>query len=119
MVVRPSTVHAAEEEWRGLLNDEVEIEWIPGFDPRRTRYVRQAMRELEPSPRGKPRCARYPNGCRVVGWANQKRRPANMGVPGLFKRRIFYLKRHDPYPDGGLPLEAVDPLTVRLGCRVS
>jgi hypothetical protein len=107
MVVRMEAVHAAEAEWRGLLDDEQSIEWVRGFDPHQVRYVRQLLRQTEPAARGRPRCARFP-GWRVVGWANL--RPRARSVGGCFTRRVFFLRRHDPYVPG--PVEAVDPLTI-------
>ena len=35
--------------------------------------------------------------------------------PGRFRRRVWHLAGHDPYPDGGGPSEAVNPLSIAAG----
>ena len=60
---------------------------------------------------------------RRVGYAVLTRDAENDGLPGMFGRRLFFLKGHDrdSAPNGvystGAPCEAVDPRTVRPGLR--
>lgn len=94
-------------------DDEIRIEWER--DPTDMAYVRVRSRPAGTRQRG----VTHHVGERV-GYA-VLRADAPSPEPGVFRRRVFYLKDHDRPndPDGGYstgaPAEAVDPLTVEPG----
>jgi hypothetical protein len=102
---------------RNDLADEESIEWVAGFLPQLHRYVRETLLRFEARRRGRPSQRRHA-GCVIVGWSNLRPDAPNVGVPGWFSRRLFWLKvGSDPYPGRCQPSAAVDPLTVAPGVR--
>lgn len=92
-----------------VLADESAIVWIPGFEPGKHRYVREAIHSHASRRRGPLRWSG-----RVVGWT-ELAPDAERTDLGFF-RRVFWLAEHDPYEaGGGAPCEAVDPMTVVPG----
>ena len=52
----------------------------------------------------------------IVAYAALKEStPSEFGRPGRFRRRIWYLAKHDPYPNGDCPREAVLPFSITAG----
>ncbi len=77
-------------------------------------YVREAFCATS-TPCGRPPEARNLPG-ELVGFAELAPDAPDMGCPGVYFRRIFWLKASDPY-SSDVPTEAVDPLTVRPRVR--
>lgn len=99
---------------KGQLIYEVAIEWerpIEGLD-----YVRESVGNAGTRQRPVPMDA-WPG--ERVGYAVLSEEAPNVGRPGEFRRRLFWLKDHDrgKLPDGvyadRTPAEAVDPRTVK------
>ncbi len=74
------------------------------------RYVREIFVPAE-SRRDEP-----PFRGQLVGYAVLEAGAPGGGGSDVFRRRVFWLKEHDPYEDRRAPVEAVDPLTVRPRC---
>jgi len=102
------------------MHEDVEHEdgivWLE--PPERFPYVRQEV--VTAGTRRRPVPWRGRAG-RVVGYATLAPDAPNTGYPGMFRRRVFWVREYDrsEQPDGpyrtGAPAEAVDPLTVRPG----
>jgi len=71
-------------------------------------YVRESMMPL-PFRSKAPRLMR-----RLVAYATIKPNAAHVR-PGRFERRYWWLMSHDPYNNGGGPIEAVDPRSIAAG----
>ncbi|AZM89012.1 transcription factor [Streptomyces sp. W1SF4] len=102
----------------GDIGHEDDIVWtedVESFD-----YVRETVVD-NAGTRRRPVSWRGHAG-RRVGYAVLKQdAPNSDGAPGMFSRRVFWVKEHDrsEQPDGvystGAPTEAVDPRTVAPG----
>ncbi len=98
------------------LGHESRIVWTG--DPADYEYVRVSSRE---SPRRAGPVEPPAGEC--VGYAELAPEAPNIGRPGVFCRRVFWLKDHDRHNDpqgvyeGSHPAEAIDPRTVRTGER--
>ena len=100
-----------------VLRHELEIVWLE--PPEDFEYVREGTWYL-PTRQRKPHI-KLDIGSRVVGYAVLHPAAPNCGLPSVFGRRIFFVRRTDiqKHPGGtrrpGCPVEGVDPLTVRPG----
>jgi Family of unknown function (DUF6009) len=88
---------------------EKQIVWLD--QPERYRYLRETIVET-PFRTRKPRDGRCPG--RIVAYATLKD-DAPSESPSSFMRRVWYVAPHDPYNDGGTPMEAVDPHFIQPG----
>ena len=92
------------------IKDEQAIVWVDGT-ARDLPYVREGMMPM-------PFRARAPSARRfsrnIVAYA-VLRPDAPHFTPGRFQRRYWWLASHDPYNDGGAPIEAVDPTSIAAG----
>ncbi|MEU5985057.1 DUF6009 family protein [Streptomyces sp. NPDC047434] len=100
------------------IRHEDEIVWtedVDSFD-----YVRETLVDGVGT-RRRPVSWRGQVGRRVGYAVLKKDAPSNQDAPGMFARRVFWVKEHDrsEQPDGayssGAPTEAVDPRTVAPG----
>ncbi|MCJ1678319.1 DUF6009 family protein [Streptomyces sp. APSN-46.1] len=100
------------------IRHEEEIVWtenVDSFD-----YVRETLVDGAGT-RRRPVSWRGQVGRRVGYAVLKKDAPSNRDAPGMFSRRLFWVKEHDrsEQPDGvyssGAPTEAVDPRTVAPG----
>lgn len=90
---------------------ETQISWAEDQHPELHRYLRESA-VLVPFRRRRPAASRVPGS--LVAWAElDDSAPAES--PGRFRRRVWWLAEHDPYPGGGSPVEAVDPCSIRRG----
>lgn len=96
------------------LDYEVRIEWEK--DPEQYDYVRVSTKTVGTRKQGVP----TPVGVRV-GYSVLSDNAPNIGRPGTFQRRVYWLKEHDRAfePEGvyetGTPAEAIDPTTIEPG----
>lgn len=103
-----ASVEIPHASYEHELRHEERIVWLPGFDPRKWRYVREAVYPYADRRRGRLKW----NG-REVGWSELRSDAPR--IRSCFWRRVFWLASHDPYEGRGGPIEAVDPLTVAPG----
>jgi hypothetical protein len=73
------------------------------------RYVRESS-YCYPTRARRPRFS----GGRLVAYAVLKPEAKSV-MPGEFLRRVWWVADHDPYEDGGAPIEAVDPMSITAG----
>lgn len=96
------------------LDHEVKIEWEK--EPDQFDYVRVSTRIVGTRQKGVP----APVGVRI-GYSVLSDNAINVGRPGTFQRRVFWLKEHDRafepmgVYENGAPAEAIDPTTVEPG----
>lgn len=102
--------------WEYVKEHEVRIEWEQ--EPEQYDYVRASTQ-----PAGtRQRPVQEPVGERI-GYGVLDSNAPNSGNPGVFIRRVFWLKEGDRVFDptgvyeSGCPSEAVDPRTVAVGVR--
>lgn len=101
------------------LADEEAIVWLE--DIQSLAYVRQWQHTFRYRATAPSREVARSLG-RMVGYSTVKATVSST-YPGMFTRRIFFLKKHDrdSQPEGvyktGCPTEGVDPRTVRPGYR--
>jgi hypothetical protein len=99
------------EDHPEVLAGEARIAWADDEHPELHRYLREGAVSL-PTRRLRPGRRRIPG--RLVAWAELESWVL-ASRPGRFRRRVWWLTGHDPYPDGGHPAEAVDPCSIRPG----
>lgn len=112
----PERYYVLRDATNAQISDEKYIEWEE--DPTEFDYVRVSARRAGTRQRG----VEPPAGKRI-GYAVLHPDVDNFGRPGVFYRRVFWVKPHDRCnePDGcyqnHCPAEAIDPLTVEAGQR--
>jgi hypothetical protein len=88
------------------LKHETRIVWLVPIESL-PRYVRESQVSL-PRRNGLSRRSRKYLPGTIVGYSElHPTAPSDEYLS--FQRRVFWLKDHDPYDDGGAPIEAVDP----------
>lgn len=90
-----------------VLADEERIIWID--HPENHCYVRETVLSI-PRRQQRPGSSRVPG--RLVAYAVLQATAPGYGS-GRFRRRVWWLASHDPYPGGGAPWEGVDPQSIR------
>jgi hypothetical protein len=88
---------------------EEQIVWLD--TPERYPYLRETTITAPFRTRG-PRDGRCPG--KMIAYATLKA-DAPSEWPSSFTRRVWYVAPHDPYNDGGVPMEAVDPRSIQPG----